>query len=310
MSDYFLRGKPAANGLTHKGEGMALISCKECGLQVSDQAVSCPHCGHPMNQPPTLPAEPVHHTGVMTKPKRGASGCAVIILAGVIAIAVVTCMAGTSETTTSARPSSAVPAHSPAQMLQDASNENRSPSVRLASAQLLMKEHPGTDEAQAAAELIPSLEEQVRLEDLGKQWVYTSHEDAMTSQKSHHAEVRSTNIHEFEFPYHRPQRARLTLRDHPRYGKDVIFAIERGQLQCSSYSGCDVMVRFGDAPARRYSANGPEDSSSEMLFFENQADFRRRMQGVDVVRISTSIYKQGSPIWEFDVSGYNPERMK
>lgn len=289
---------------------MALISCKECGLQVSDQAVSCPHCGHPMNQPPTLPPEPVHHTGVMTKPKRGASGCAVIILAGVIAIAVVTCMAGTSETTTSPRPSPAVPAHSPAQMLQDASNENRSPSVRLASAQLLMKEHPGTGEAQAAAELIPSLEEQVRLENLGKQWVYTSHEDAMTSKKWHQAEVRSTNTHEFDFPYHRPQRGTLLLRDHPRYGSDVIFAIERGQLQCRSYSGCDVMVRFGDSEARRYRANGPEDNSSEMLFFGNQADFRRRMRDVDVVRVSTSIFQEGSPTWEFDVSGFNESKMK
>ena len=27
---------------------MALITCKECGKQVSDQAASCPHCGAPI----------------------------------------------------------------------------------------------------------------------------------------------------------------------------------------------------------------------------------------------------------------------
>lgn len=289
---------------------MALISCIECGLQVSDQAASCPHCGHPMKtQPLAVPPEPVHRTGVMTKPKRGTSGCAVILLGSIIALAVASCfalMATPEQKPLASQPTTRSPAH----LLQDAKNASRSASARLYSAQQLASEHPTTEEGKEAAQLVSALQEEARLESIGKQWVYTSHEDAMTSKKSHQAVVRSTNTHEFEFPYHRPQRGTLTLRDHPRYGKDVIFAIERGQLQCSSYSGCDVMVRFGDAPARRYGATGPEDSSSEMLFFENQADFRRRMQGVDVVRISTSIYKQGSPIWEFDVSGYNPDRMK
>jgi len=29
---------------------MALINCKECGKQVSDKAVNCPHCGYEMNK--------------------------------------------------------------------------------------------------------------------------------------------------------------------------------------------------------------------------------------------------------------------
>lgn len=28
---------------------MALISCSECGKEISDKAVACPHCGNPMN---------------------------------------------------------------------------------------------------------------------------------------------------------------------------------------------------------------------------------------------------------------------
>lgn len=27
---------------------MALINCKECGREISDQAISCPHCGAPV----------------------------------------------------------------------------------------------------------------------------------------------------------------------------------------------------------------------------------------------------------------------
>ena len=29
---------------------MALIKCPECELQVSDKALSCPHCGYPMKK--------------------------------------------------------------------------------------------------------------------------------------------------------------------------------------------------------------------------------------------------------------------
>ena len=28
---------------------MALIKCPECDLQVSDKAISCPHCGYPLD---------------------------------------------------------------------------------------------------------------------------------------------------------------------------------------------------------------------------------------------------------------------
>ena len=33
-----------------KYDFMALISCSECGKQISDKAISCPNCGNPINQ--------------------------------------------------------------------------------------------------------------------------------------------------------------------------------------------------------------------------------------------------------------------
>lgn len=36
---------------------MALITCKECGKQVSDQAASCPHCGAPVKATAPSPAQ-------------------------------------------------------------------------------------------------------------------------------------------------------------------------------------------------------------------------------------------------------------
>src|SRR5690349_15636065 len=36
-----------AVGLYSKGSRMALVSCRECGRQVSTEASTCPHCGVP-----------------------------------------------------------------------------------------------------------------------------------------------------------------------------------------------------------------------------------------------------------------------
>lgn len=33
---------------------MAIISCPECGKQISDRAISCPDCGCPINQAPAI----------------------------------------------------------------------------------------------------------------------------------------------------------------------------------------------------------------------------------------------------------------
>ncbi len=37
---------------------MALISCPECGKEISDAASACPHCGHPIQEPQTQDVPP------------------------------------------------------------------------------------------------------------------------------------------------------------------------------------------------------------------------------------------------------------
>jgi predicted amidophosphoribosyltransferase len=36
---------------------MALTSCPACSGRVSDQAATCPHCGHPLRNPAAQPSE-------------------------------------------------------------------------------------------------------------------------------------------------------------------------------------------------------------------------------------------------------------
>jgi len=144
----------------------------------------------------------------------------------------------------------------------------------------------------------------------GSQWNYQRRDDAMAKGVIYEASVESSNTVNFAFPYQGDQRATLTLRTHPRYGKDAIFSIERGQLTCSSYDGCTVLVRFDDGAPVRYSAAAPEDNSSETLFIRDYSGFVARMIKAKTVRISATVFQQGSPAFEFDVSNFDQDRYR
>lgn len=102
----------------------------------------------------------------------------------------------------------------------------------------------------------------------------------------------------------------LLLRNDPKYGKDVIFRIEKGQILCNSYEGCNVLIRFDDEKPVTYSANPPTDNSSEVIFISNYTKFLNNLRNAKVLRISPTIYKEGSPVFEFNVSGFDIEKYK
>lgn len=141
-------------------------------------------------------------------------------------------------------------------------------------------------------------------------WLYSQSDDPMSKGKAYYATVKSSNTVEFDFPYQGTQNGELTLRTNPRHGKDVIFTIERGQVLCSSYSGCTVLVRFDEEDSVSYSASGSADNSTETLFIRNYGRFVEKMMKAKRVRISVNIYKEGSPIFDFDVSGFNVGRYE
>lgn len=139
----------------------------------------------------------------------------------------------------------------------------------------------------------------------GSQWTYYKFDDDMGKGAYYTAFTSSTNTVEFDFPYSGAQHATLSLRTHPRLGKDVIIRIEKGQLLCDSYDGCTVLVRFDDAKAEGFSALPPEDHSSEILFIQNYGRFVEKMLKAKRVRIEVKVFQEGAPVFEFDVSGFD-----
>jgi len=140
--------------------------------------------------------------------------------------------------------------------------------------------------------------------------VYGKNEDPMAKGITYGAMVRSTNTVEFDFPYSGPQHATLTLRTHPRHGKDLMFSIERGQFLCRSYEDCTILVRFDEQQAQKYSAVGASDGSTETIFIRNYSRFVGSMQKAKTVRIAAEIYQQGAPAFEFDVSGFDTSKYR
>lgn len=143
----------------------------------------------------------------------------------------------------------------------------------------------------------------------GAQWLYMKIDDPMAEGGSG-AVVQSANTFEFDRPYSGAQHATLMLRNDARRGNDVLLTIERGQFLCHSYSACNILVRFDDQKAQTYSGADPADHSTTLIFISNYARFFTSMQKAKTVRISTDVYQQGSPVFEFDVSGFDAAKFK
>lgn len=197
-----------------------------------------------------------------------------------------------------------------AEMIGIVTNQEASTKYRLDTAKTLISELQGSPEAESIKAMIPALEsEHAKLmEEISYKWYYHASEDLMTSKKNLIARVQSSNSFEFDFPYQGRQKAHLTIRKHPQYGRDVIFYIEKGQIICSSYS-CPIVVRFDDGRAINVKGSEPEDGSTEVVFLPLYDTMMRRLSSASTVRIQFQVFQQGSYVAEFDVRGFKPENM-
>ena len=136
---------------------------------------------------------------------------------------------------------------------------------------------------------------------LALRWHYLEAPDPMGRGTIKQADVKSVNQVNFDFPYKGPQRGELTLRVHPKHGKDVILSIEKGQFVCG-VSGCTVSVRFDQGKVQNYSASEPADYSTTSLFLEGYGRFLAAAKKSKRVYIEAKIYQEGTQVFEFDIS--------
>ena len=92
------------------------------------------------------------------------------------------------------------------------------------------------------------------------------------------------------------------IRKHPRYGKDVIFTITKGQLLCRSYDGCQLSIKFDDKPPIKVSANEPEDHSNETLFLQGYERLVKELKTSKKTVVEVTFYQQGNRTFEFNTA--------
>lgn len=138
-------------------------------------------------------------------------------------------------------------------------------------------------------------------------WQLEVEKDAMTGKEEKSATVRSPEIHDIGFPYGRVG-ARLIVRKHPRFGRDVIFYATGGQIPCRSYDPCSVLVKFDDEKPMRFDGANPSDGSSNVVFVRGYDKFVTKASRAKRVMIEVEFWKGGSRHYSFDVSGI-PEEL-
>lgn len=135
-------------------------------------------------------------------------------------------------------------------------------------------------------------------------WEVRESQDEMTGKKLVSASVESVNVANFGWPYQGDTRGWLMVRKHPRFGQDVLFGIEKGQIVCRA-SGCNALVRFDDRPPVKFGAVGPEDHDPKMIFFTNTKQFVAELRKAKRVRVAVTVHREGEPVFEFDTSGFD-----
>jgi len=131
-------------------------------------------------------------------------------------------------------------------------------------------------------------------------WEYASTPDKMGRGDTRTAVTSSENQVSLKPPYAGAQRARLLVIDRGGKRTDVIFALEKGQILCHSYS-CDVSVRFDDQPSRAWGANKPSDGSSNLIFLDMEPIFVVQAIRAKKVLIEVTLYQNGNQVFEFPV---------
>lgn len=139
-------------------------------------------------------------------------------------------------------------------------------------------------------------------------WDYKTETEPMSGKETVTASVASTNSIDMGWP-HGKSTGFLIIRRHPRHGKDVIFSVSSGQMLCRSYKPCEILVRFDDKPAQRYSAVGPSDGSSTAMFIQGFDRFVGAAKNAKQVRIEAEFYRRGQNLFTFDVAGLDTSKI-
>lgn len=128
-------------------------------------------------------------------------------------------------------------------------------------------------------------------------WKYSEKQDAMTSKTIKYAEVYSSNLVEFGFPYQGGTTGRILIRR--KDGIDeILFSIDKGQFNSSPDK---IRLRFDENPPIVNTISRTSDGSSNVLFIDNSSNFIQNMKNAQKLKIEAEFFREGNKVFEFNV---------
>ena len=137
-------------------------------------------------------------------------------------------------------------------------------------------------------------------------WRFGENVDKMSGEVTKWAMTDSTNKVKMDFPYNGGSEGTIVV-----FEKNVKIHISKGQVMCSNYSGCLIKVKFDDEQPVDYLAVGPENGQHSHVYLgytetggNGAKKFMDKLRTAKRVMISMEVYQENSPVWEFNVEGF------
>ncbi|WP_431242560.1 hypothetical protein ACQ9BO_22475 [Flavobacterium sp. P21] len=80
---------------------------------------------------------------------------------------------------------------------------------------------------------------------------------------------------------------------------DIYLSIDKGQIS-GGYDNNFITVRFDDEKPIKFSYSEPQDSSSDLIFIDNEAKFLSKLKRSKKILVSLPLYREGNQILEFN----------
>mgnify|MGYP001423839791 FL=1 len=141
-------------------------------------------------------------------------------------------------------------------------------------------------------------------------WEYKNYEDKASGKTAFKASLLSENKINLSFPYQGSQNGTLSVRNHPRWGKNIYLKIEQGQiLSIDGYSFDNkyFLVRFDDGDVKKWNYVGSSDQSSDIIFISNEKKFLKQLTAANKIYITINLYQDGQYTFVFDPKGLRNE---
>jgi hypothetical protein len=131
-------------------------------------------------------------------------------------------------------------------------------------------------------------------------WSYSRRRDEVRNGEIVEATIRSTNTTNLEFPYGEVGLT-ITVRQHPEWGRDVIFIVDEGQILCR-IRDCSGTINI-DGKAQRLSLNESGDNDSSVVFASDGPGMIAKLKKARRVIVELPFFQNGNRQFTFDTAG-------